>query len=249
MRNRKATFAAMTFPSRLIRGRLIRRYQRFLADVELDGGETVTAACPNTGSMKGLAEPGSTVWLSTSDSPTRKYRHTWEMLELDFGGRPVRVGINTAHPNRIVTAAIRAGQVAELEGYGNLRNEVKYGANSRIDILLEDEARPPCYVEVKNVHLSRTPGLAEFPDSVTARGAKHLDELAHMVAEGCRAVMFYLVQRNDCTRFAFARDIDPAYHSAFARAKAAGVEAYAYDCQLSLDAICLNQPIPIAAEP
>ena len=239
----------MTFSSPLVRGRLIRRYKRFLADVELDGGETVTAACPNTGSMMGLSEPGSIVWLSTSERPTRKYRHTWEMVDLDFGGRAVRVGINTSHPNRIVTAAVRAGQVAELAGYGSLRNEVKYGANSRIDILLEDDGRPACYVEVKNVHLSRTPGLAEFPDSVTARGAKHLDELARMMAQGARAVMFYLVQRNDCTRFAFARDIDPAYHSAFAHATAAGVEAYAYDCQLSLDAICLNQPIPIIAEP
>ena len=228
---------------------MIRRYKRFLADVELDGGETVTATCPNTGSMKGLTAPGSTVWLSTSDSKTRKYRHTWEMLEIDFGGRAVKVGINTGHPNRIVSEAIRAGEVAELAGYGNLRNEVKYGINSRIDILLEDAGRPTCYVEVKNVHLSRDPGLAEFPDSVTARGAKHLDELARMVAEGHRAVMFYLVQRNDCSRFSFARDIDPAYHAAFTRAAAAGVEAIAYDCQLGLDRICLNQPLPIVAEP
>ncbi len=240
---------AMTFPSELIRGRLIRRYKRFLADVELDSGERVTATCPNTGSMKGLTEPGSTVWLSTSDSKTRKYPHTWEMLEIDFGGRPVRVGINTGHPNRIVSEAIRAGEVAELAGYETLRNEVKYGINSRIDILLEDEGRPTCYVEVKNVHLSRQPGLAEFPDSVTERGAKHLDELARMVADGHRAVMFYLVQRNDCARFSFARDIDPAYHAAFARASAAGVEAVAYDCQLSLDRICLHQPLPIIAEP
>lgn len=235
----------MTFSSSLIHGRLIRRYKRFLADVELSTGETVTATCPNTGSMIGLTEPGSPVWLSTSDKPSRKYRHTWEMVEIDFGGRNVRVGINTGHPNRIVSEAIGAGRVPELAGYTSLRNEVKYGVNSRIDILLEADGRPPCYVEVKNVHMSRTPGLAEFPDSVTARGAKHLDELARMVDQGARAVMFYLVQRDDCSRFRFAADIDPAYHAAFDRAAAAGVEALVYDCQLDVEAISLNQPLPI----
>ena len=237
----------MTFASPLIRGRLIRRYKRFLADVELETGETVTATCPNTGSMIGLTAPGTPVWLSTSDKPSRKYRHTWEMVEIDFGGRSVRVGINTGHPNRIVSEAIRSGRVPELSGYSGLRNEVKYGVNSRIDILLESDGRPPCYVEVKNVHMSRSAGLAEFPDSVTARGAKHLDELARMVDEGARAMMFYLVQRDDCSRFAFAADIDPAYHAAFARAAAAGVEALAYDCQLGNEAISLNQPIPMEA--
>jgi sugar fermentation stimulation protein A len=238
----------MTFPSPLVGGRLLRRYKRFLADVELDGGETVTATCPNTGSMLGLAEPGTRVWLSTSDSPTRKYRHTWELVELDFGGRRVRVGINTGHPNRIVSEAIRAGRVGELAGYGSLRQEVKYGESSRIDILLEGQGRAPCYVEVKNVHMSRRAGVAEFPDSVTARGAKHLEELARMVAAGARAVMFYLVQRDDAARLCFARDIDPAYHAAFARAREAGVEALAYDCQLSAERISLNRPLPIDLE-
>ena len=145
------------------------------------------------------------MWLSTSDKPSRKYRHTWEMVEIDFGGRSVRVGINTGHPNRIVSEAIRSGRVPELSGYSGLRNEVKYGVNSRIDILLESDGRPPCYVEVKNVHMSRSAGLAEFPDSVTARGAKHLDELARMVDEGARAVMFYLVQRDDCSALCLCR--------------------------------------------
>ncbi len=154
--------------------------------------------------MLGLTEPGSAVWLSESDSPTRKYRHTWEMVEADLGKGPVIVGINTSHPNRIVEEAIKAGDIKELGGFAGLRREVKYGINSRIDLLLEDAVKGQCYVEVKNVHLSRKHGLAEFPDSVTERGAKHLDELSSMVAQGHRAVMVYLIQRADTRRFSLA---------------------------------------------
>ncbi len=200
----------MQFETPLVRGRLIKRYKRFLADVELDNRETVTATCPNTGSMKGLTEPGSRVWLSTSDSPTRKYRHTWEMVEHDLGKGPTIVGINTNHPNRLVAGAIESGKLAPLKGYGSLRREVKYGSeNSRIDILLEDARKAPCYVEIKNVHMMRKSGLAEFPDSVTERGAKHLRELTEMVRQGHRAVMIFLIQRDDATRITLARDIDP----------------------------------------
>ena len=151
----------MLFPSPLLRGTLLQRYKRFLADVKLDTGETVTATCPNTGSMKGLTAPGSIVWLSTSDSPTRKYRHTWELTETDLGAGPTLVGINTGHPNGLVAEAIATGRVAALAGYGDLRREVRYGESSRIDILLKELGRPLCFVEVKNVHLSRRPGLAE----------------------------------------------------------------------------------------
>lgn len=246
----------MQFPTPLRRGRLIKRYKRFLADVALDGGGEVTASCPNTGSMLGLTAPGSVVWLSESDSPTRKYRHTWELIEVpqgglapnsapQGGGETVLVGINTAHPNRIVADAVRAGEIAALAGYGSLRREVRYGINSRIDLLLEDEAKPACYVEIKNVHLLREPGLAEFPDSVTERGAKHLDELAAMVAAGCRAVMVFLVQRGDAERFAVAGDIDRSYAEAFRRARAAGVETMALRCQLSPEAIAVDGVIPI----
>ena len=237
------TLPAMLFPSPLLRGTLIQRYKRFLADVLLDTGETVTATCPNTGSMKGLTTPGSTVWLSTSDSPTRKYRHTWEMIEHDIGAGPVLVGINTGHPNKILSESIGAGLIEPLVGYGSLKREQKYGRNSRIDILLEDRppeagllkvgGKPACYVEIKNVHLMRKAGLAEFPDSVTERGAKHLAELADMVAEGKRAVMVFLVQRADAKSVALARDIDPAYGAAFDKAVAAGVEAIAVRCRLS----------------
>ncbi len=237
----------MRFPTPLVRGTLIKRYKRFLADVRLDDGAMITASCPNTGSMLGLQEPGATVWLSHSDNPKRKYKHTWEMVEADGGRGPTLVGINTGHPNKLVSEAIAAGVISELDGYGVLKREQKYGANSRIDILLEDEDKGRCYVEVKNVHLMRMGGLAEFPDAVTARGAKHLRELAGMVAAGHRAVMLYLIQRADAERFAVAADLDPAYAEAFAAAREAGVEAYAYACTLSPEAIEVAHRVEIVA--
>ena len=236
----------MRFPSPLKRGRLIQRYKRFLADVALDSGETITAACPNTGSMLGLAAPGSVVWLSTSDSATRKYAHTWEMVEADLGAGPSLVGINTGHPNKLVAEAIAARRIKALAGYDTLRREVKYGAASRIDILLEDASKGRCYVEVKNVHLMREAGLAEFPDCVTQRGTKHLRELAQMAAEGHRAVMLFLVQRADAKRFRLAGDLDPTYSEAFAEALAAGVEAMAFGCRISPQEVALDKPIRMA---
>ncbi len=238
----------MKFPSPLVRGRLIKRYKRFLADVKLDDGTTVTSTCPNTGSMLGLTEPGSTVWLSESDSPTRKYRHTWELIENDAGSGSTLVGINTGHPNKLVSEAIEAGKIAPLKGYQSLKREQKYGANSRIDILLDDETKGRAYVEIKNVHLMRKKGLAEFPDSVTERGAKHLAELADMVRAGHRAVMIYLVQREDAGSFSLATDIDPAYAAAFKTAATAGVEALVYRCRLSPEEILIDRKIPIRAQ-
>ena len=235
----------MQFSRPLIRGRLVQRYKRFLADVDLDSGDRVTATCPNTGSMKGLTTPGAIVWLSESDSPTRKYRHTWEMVETDLGEGTVLVGINTSHPNALVAEAINAKKITQLSGYSRLRREVKYGVNSRIDVLLEHEGRPPCYVEIKNVHMMRTPGLAEFPDSVTERGAKHLLELSNMVRSGCRAVMVFLVQRGDTRRLSLARDVDPKYGAAFDAATAAGVEAIALRCALTPEGISFDKVIPI----
>lgn len=239
----------MKFPTPLIRGRLVRRYKRFLADVELASGEQITATCANTGSMRGLVTPGASVWLSVSDSPTRKYPHTWEMVEADLGQGPVLVGINTNHPNRLVAEAVANGDIPEIAGYATLRREVKYGLSSRIDLLLEDPAKGLAYVEIKNVHLSRTAGLAEFPDSVTERGTKHLSELASMVGAGHRAVMVYLIQRADAERFTLAADIDPRYAAAFAEAQAAGVEAIAYACHLTPEEITIARPIPIVLEP
>lgn len=244
-----ANLRAMKFASPLIRGRLIKRYKRFLADVKLDDGTTITCTCPNTGSMLGLTGPGAIVWLSQSDSPTRKYRHTWEMIENDAGAGPTLVGINTVHPNKIVAQAIEAGRMAPLKGYQSLKREQKYGANSRIDILLEDDTKGRAYVEIKNVHLMRQAGLAEFPDSVTERGAKHLAELAEMARAGHRAVMVYLVQRADANALSLAADIDPGYAHAFTSAAAAGVEALAYRCRLTPDEIVIDRKIPVRPMP
>ncbi|MBL24262.1 MAG: DNA/RNA nuclease SfsA [Rhodospirillaceae bacterium] len=230
----------MKFPAPLQKATLLKRYKRFLSDMELPDGSEVVAHCANPGSMMGLVEPGSEVWLSANTNPKAKLDWRWELVRVD--GQ--LVGINTRHPNRIAELAVAGGAIAELTGYGTIRREVKYGENSRIDLLLEDDAKPTCYVEIKNVTLKRE-GFAEFPDSVTKRGAKHLGELANMVAEGHRAVMFYLAQRNDCEGFRLAPDLDPGYAEAFEAATAAGVEAICYACEISTDAIEIARPLPI----
>jgi sugar fermentation stimulation protein A len=235
----------MRFPTPLIPATLVRRYKRFLADVVLPNGEEITVHVANPGAMTGLNTAGSRVWLSKSDNPARKLPYSWELIEVDFGASLELVGVNTGHPNSIVAEAIAAGAISELTGYASIRREVKYGKNSRVDFVLESPDRPPCYVEVKNVHLMRQRGLAEFPDSVTARGAKHLDELAEMVAQGRRAVMLYLIQIGSADRFTLAADIDPAYARGFARAQAAGVEAIAYRCAISGHGIAVSGPVPI----
>ena len=232
----------MHFSSPLVRGTLIKRYKRFLADVTLDTGEIITAHCANPGAMTGLNTPGLPVWLSRSSDPKRKLAHSLELVELPTG----IVGINTAHPNRIVAEALKRGAISELAAYDCVRPEVKYAQKSRVDFLLTADGLPDCYLEVKNVHLVREAGLAEFPDSVTTRGARHLADLGQMVAQGHRAVMLYLVQRADCTRFTLAADIDGAYARAFESARAAGVEALCYATTLSPSEIALGQPLPFA---
>ena len=236
----------MEFSAPLLQGRLKKRYKRFLADVELANGDTITAHCANPGAMLGLMEPGSRVWLSESNNPKRKLKHSWELIEVDIGNGPVLVGINTGHPNSLVAEAIQNNLITELTGYDDLRREVKYGTNSRVDILLEAPNKPPCYVEVKNVHLMRTLGLAEFPDSVTVRGAKHMHELAKVVESGGRAVLVFLVQRNDAESLAIARDIDRNYGAAFDAARSAGVEVISYACALSAAQITVSDPLPLA---
>ncbi len=231
----------MQFPDPLIRGTLLRRYKRFLADIELEDGAQVTAHCANPGAMLGLKDAGAEVWLSPSRNPKRKLKFSWELIWANGG----LVGINTAHPNGIAAEAIEAGEIEPLQGYETLRREVKYGQNSRVDLLLEQPDRPDCYVEIKNVHLMRQTGLAEFPDSVTKRGAKHLVELGDMVAAGHRAVMLYLVQRGDCDRFAIAGDIDPTYAEELHRAMGSGVEAICYDCQIDTTGIQVRKPLQL----
>ena len=235
----------MRFPAPLLPATLVKRYKRFLADVVLPSGETMTVHCANPGAMLGLAAAGARVWLSKSANPKRKLGHSWELVEVDLGGGLELVGINTAYPNMLAAEAIAAGRVPQLAGYASVRREVRYGKNSRVDFLLEGDARPPCYVEIKNVHLMRRPGLAEFPDAVTKRGAKHLAELSDMVAAGGRAVMLYLVQIGSAERFALARDIDPTYGAEFDRARAAGVEAFAHRCRLTQAGIEVTEPIAI----
>src|SRR5262245_6140395 len=237
---------AMRFPAPLLPAILVRRYKRFLADVELPSGETVTVHCANPGSMIGLNAAGARVWLSKAANPKRKLAHSGELVEVDLGGGAELVGLNTAHPNALAAEAIAAGAIPELGGYALMRREVKYGKNSRVDFLLEAPARPPCYVEIKNVHLMRRPGLAEFPDAVTKRGAKHLAELGERAAVGARAVMLFLIQIGSARRFKLARDIDPAYGAAFDAARAMGVEALAYRCGISHEGIEVVEPVPIA---
>lgn len=228
----------MEFATSLVPARLIKRYKRFLADVRLADGTEVTAHCANPGSMMGLAEPGMKVWLEPNDDPKKKLKYGWRLVDHENGHF---TGVDTSVPNRALKAPLMAGKVPGLTGYDLIRPEVKYGENSRIDFLLSGTG-PDCYVEVKSVTLSRTPGRAEFPDSVTARGAKHLAELAHMVKEGHRAVMFYLVQRTDCTHVALASDLDPTYAQAFVDAQ--GVEVIAMDCKIAPERITLGRVLP-----
>ncbi|HEY9900668.1 MAG TPA: DNA/RNA nuclease SfsA [Pantanalinema sp.] len=231
----------MQYAAPLIPGTLLKRYKRFLADVRLEDGRVVTAHCANSGSMRGCDAPDSPVLLSFRDDPARKLKYTWELVKVGS----TWVGINTALPNRIVAEAIASGAISELAGYEALKPEQKYGQNSRIDLLLSDPEKGRCYVEVKNVTLAEG-CRALFPDAVTERGAKHLRELSAMVAEGHRAVMVYLVQREDCDRFWLAEAIDPAYAAAFEAATAAGVEALCYRCVVRPEGVTVAERIPIA---
>lgn len=230
----------MRLPPRLYPGRLINRYQRFLADVELADGTIVTAHCPNSGSMKGCASTGSQVLLSRSDKPKRKLPYTWELVEVNGGW----VGINTGHPNRLVREGIEQGVIRELQGYASIKPEVRYGGeNSRIDLLL-DGPSGLCYVEVKNVTLVEGT-QAFFPDAVTVRGQKHLRELMAMVRQGHRAVIFYVVQRQDSVSVSAADSIDPEYGRLLRLAVTNGVEALAYHALVTPEEICLDHRLPV----
>jgi sugar fermentation stimulation protein A len=234
----------MKFSDPLVPGRLIKRYKRFLVDIELESGKVVVAHCANPGSMMNLLQPDAEVWLSLASNPNRKLKYTWEMIRYE----DTLIGLNTSLPNKIVEDAIQQDLVVEFTEYDSLKREVKYGENSRIDILLQSSNLPDCYLEVKSVTLKR-PGngnnLAEFPDSVTVRGTKHLHELSVQVANGNRAAMFYLVQREDCNRLSIAGDIDPNYANAFIAARKAGVEMLCYGCSISPEAIKIRRKLEI----
>jgi len=230
----------MDFPSPLARGTLVSRYKRFFADVVLDDGREVTAHCPNPGAMLGLNAPGLPAWLSRSDDPKRKLAHTLELVEADGG----LVGINTMHPNRLVAEALAADAIPEVAGYDVHRREVRYGANSRVDFLLEAPGRPACWLEVKNCHLRRAGTLAEFPDCVAARSTRHLRELTAMVAAGNRAVALIVVQRTDCDGFSACADLDPIFAAGLEAAADAGVEVLVYACAMTPQAVTIDRRIP-----
>lgn len=232
----------MEFKTPLARGRLARRYKRFLADIDLESGGRVTAHCANPGAMTGLDAPGSAVWVEPVDDPKRKLRYSWRLVELGGGGF---AGIDTGIPNRIVGEALRSRLVGPFSAYGSVRPEVRYGEASRVDFLLQEHGLPDLYLEVKNVHLSREPGWAEFPDCVTARGARHLSELAKMAAAGHRAAILYCIQYDGCSGLRIAGDIDPGYLAASELAREAGVEAHAFAAVLSTRGVSLGGGIPI----
>lgn len=232
----------MRFQTPLVRATLIRRYKRFLADARLADGREVTTHVANPGAMTGMKHEGLTIWLEPNDDPKRKLRYTWRLAEIDGAF----IGVDTSVPNRMLRAALEGHAVDGLQGYDTVRPEVKYGENSRIDFLL-DGPPGPVWVEVKSVTLCRQPGLAEFPDTVTVRGAKHLGELALRAQAGDRAVMLYLVQRTDCDAVTLAGDIDPAYATAWLDATKRGVETLAYACDITPDAVTLGARLPFHA--
>jgi sugar fermentation stimulation protein A len=225
--------------SPLLRGSLIKRYQRFMVDVRLQNSRIVTAHCANTGSMRACCEPGRTVFLSRHDNPSRRLAYTFELIAMPTS----LVGVNTGVPNRVVRDAVIAGKIKSLRGYESVRREVPYGDCSRIDLLLESNQGGRCFIEVKNCTLVED-GIASFPDAVTGRGLKHLRELQRQVDNGDRCVIFYLIQRMDAKMFRPADSIDPAYGAALRDAVSAGVEIMVYDVKIDLAKIELRRPIP-----
>lgn len=231
----------MPFPSELTYGTLIKRYKRFLADIKFDSGEELTVHCPNPGAMMGITTPGSRVALSKAANPGRKLAYSWEMVEING----IWIGTNTNNPNLIVAKALAENSIPELSGYKNIKAEVKYGQNSRIDFFLTDGPTDMCLVEVKNVHLIRNNYIAEFPDCVTSRGSKHQLELAEQVKKGIRSVVLYVVQRDDALTFRVAHDLDKAYSEASQQATEAGVETLAYSCNMLPSGITLKQSLQV----
>lgn len=230
----------MEFPTPLIPGRLIRRYKRFLADVLLEDGREVVAHCPNPGSMLGLADPGQRIWVEPNDDPKKKLKFGWRLVELPTG----MVGIDTSLPNKIVAHALERQEIAAFAAYSACRKEVPYGNGSRVDFVLSGGG-PDLYLEVKSVTLSREPGRAEFPDSVTARGARHLAELSKIAADDQRAALLYVVQRSDCDHVCVARDLDPGYAQALDDARAAGVQVISLGTTITPASVALAGPMPV----
>lgn len=228
----------LTYNPSLVSGKLIKRYKRFLSDIELENGSIVTAHCPNPGAMTGLKEPGLKVWLQQQTNPKAKLKYRWELVEAD----DTIVGINTQRPNQIIHQALIGKELEPFKNYDSIKPEVKYGEKSRIDFLLEKKNSSNCYLEIKNVHLKRKTN-AEFPDSVTQRGTKHIKELVHMKELGHQAALLFLVQRNDCDTVSIAKDIDPTYHKTLNWAIEEGLDVYAYCCRVTTNGIMLDRQI------
>lgn len=233
----------MDFETPLMAGKLLRRYKRFLSDIQLEDGREVVAHCANPGAMTGLAEPGQKVWVEPNDDPKRKLKFSWKLVEMADGF----ANIDTSSANKLVSEALGAHSIPEVTAYGAVRAEVKYGGGSRVDFLLTQDGLPDLYLEVKSVTLRRKDRLAEFPDTTTARGAKHLRELAEMVAQGNRAVLLYVVNRTDCEAVAVAGDIDPEYAAAFSAARAQGVDVLCWDTDITIKGISLRHSLPFRA--
>lgn len=232
----------MTYAAPLVPATLHRRYKRFLADCTLADGAEVTAHCANPGSMMGLADPGTKVWLEPNDDPKKKLKWALRQVELADG---TRVGVDTALPNRLIRAALRARALEGMPDFEVMRAEMPYGENSRVDFMVWGDDMPDTLIEVKSVTLSRAPGVAEFPDSVTARGTKHLRELTHVVGTGCRAFVVFVVQRSDAKEVQIAQDIDPGFAEALRVAHDAGVEIRAYGTEITPEGISLAGPLPV----
>jgi sugar fermentation stimulation protein A len=230
------------FAAPLTPATLVQRYKRVLADVTFDDGAAATVHVPNTGAMLGVSGPGSRVWLSPApEGSKRKLGWTLHLVNADGG----LVGVDTSLPNKLIAESLAAGALAPFASYKKVRTEVPFAQASRVDFLLEDGAGPPCFLEVKNVHLSRGSGLAEFPDCKAERSARHMHDLAGEVAKGARAAAVFVVQRMDCEAFQPAADLDPGFAKAFAAARAAGVEAYAWDCAISPSGVHIRRPVAI----
>ena len=231
----------MRFQTPLVPARLLRRYKRFLADVLLEDGQEVTVHCPNPGSMMGLCEPGTRVLVEPNSDSRKKLKYAWRLVMHENGHM---IGIDTGAANTIVKETLVERKIALFETYEILRAEVKYGTNSRVDFLLTEQGQKDIYLEVKSVTLVRQEGVAEFPDSVTARGLKHLQELASVVGMGYRGALLFLIQRNDCHVCKIARDIDPAYAKGVEYAVSRGVEILCMASHISKDGIDIDKPVP-----
>ncbi|MGL5784171.1 MAG: DNA/RNA nuclease SfsA [Alphaproteobacteria bacterium] len=236
----------LVFSPPLLKGTLVKRYKRFLADVLLETGELVCAHCPNTGAMLGLTDPGTPVWLSQSDRPTRKLKYTWELVEDPQAGF---IGVNTGNPNALVKKLLEQGGIPEFSAYPHVKAEVYAEPGSRLDFFLQgsektDASNLGCYIEVKNVHFKQAT-QALFPDSPTQRGAKHMEVLERLVERGFGAFVLYIIQRQDCSSFSLAAEFDPLYAKAASQAFEKGVQPLAYSCEISPLGIGLDARLPV----